>query len=240
MRTFSTLAVTLLGTGLALASGGTFAADPHAGMNHGSMNHEMTNHGSHKIERTPMQAELAAGMDRMHADMHAGMMLLDADAAFAAGMVPHHKGAVRMAEVELKYGKDPEMRKLAEAIIAAQGPEIEQMNAWLARNPEKTKEKGESHADMLPMHKELMTGMTDMHEGMAKSLNVTDADIAFAVGMIPHHQGAVEMAEVELKYGKDPEMRELAEAIVAAQGPEIEQMQAWLKSKNVDLATCCK
>ena len=145
-----------------------------------------------------------------------------------------------MAEVELKYGKDPEMRKLAEAIIAAQGPEIEQMNAWLARNPEKTKKKGESHADMLPMHKELMTGMTDMHEGMAKSLNVTDADIAFAVGMIPHHQGAVEMAEVELKYGKDPEMRKLAEAIVAAQGPEIEQMQAWLKSKNVDLATCCK
>ena len=48
------------------------------------------------------------------------------------------------------------------------------------------------------------------------------------------------MAEVELKYGKDPEMRKLAEAIVAAQGPEIEQMQAWLKSKNVDLATCCK
>ena len=131
MRTFSTLAVALLGTGLALASGGTFAADPHAGMNHGSMNHEMTNHGSHKIERTPMQAELAAGMDRMHADMHAGMMLLDADAAFAAGMVPHHKGAVRMAEVELKYGKDPEMRKLAEAIVAAQGPEIEQMQAWL-------------------------------------------------------------------------------------------------------------
>ena len=48
--------------------------------------------------------------------------------------------------------------------------------------------------------------------------------------MLPHHIGAVKMAEVELKYGKDPEMRKLAEDIINAQQAEIEQMQKWLKS----------
>jgi hypothetical protein len=52
------------------------------------------------------------------------------DRAFAAEMIGHHEGAIRMARLELAEGKDPEMRTLAKAIIAAQATEIEQMNAW--------------------------------------------------------------------------------------------------------------
>ncbi|MDU1535376.1 MAG: DUF305 domain-containing protein, partial [Neisseria sp.] len=59
-----------------------------------------------------------------------------------------------------------------------------------------------------------------------------DPDVAFAAGMLPHHIGAVKMAEVELKYGKDPEMRKLAEDIINTQQAEIEQMQKWLKAHN--------
>ena len=78
-----------------------------------------------------MQKELMQGMDQMNQDMMAAAQYKDPDVAFAAGMLPHHIGAVKMAEVELKYGKDPEMRKLAENIINAQQAEIEQMQKWL-------------------------------------------------------------------------------------------------------------
>jgi len=78
-----------------------------------------------------MQQELMQGMDQMNQDMMAAAQYKDPDVAFAAGMLPHHIGAVKMAEVELKYGKDPEMRKLAENIINAQQAEIEQMQKWL-------------------------------------------------------------------------------------------------------------
>ena len=82
------------------------------------------------------------------------------------------------------------------------------------------------------MQQELMQGMNQMHQDMMAAAQYKDPDVAFAAGMLPHHIGAVKMAEVELKYGKDPEMRKLAEDIIKAQQAEIEQMQKWLKAHN--------
>lgn len=76
-------------------------------------------------------------MGAMKDDMHHGMMSDDPDVAFAAGMLPHHEGAVEMAKIELKYGKDPEMLELARKIVAAQAAEIAQMKAWLKAHPAK-------------------------------------------------------------------------------------------------------
>ncbi len=59
----------------------------------------------------------------------------DADRDFVAGMIPHHQGAIDMARVELKYGQDPKLKKLAQNIIAAQHKEIKFMNGWLAQHP---------------------------------------------------------------------------------------------------------
>ncbi|MDC9751545.1 CopM family metallochaperone [Proteus mirabilis] len=86
-----------------------------------------------------------------------------------------------------------------------------------------------------PMNQELMDSMNKMHENMAKGMNSDNADVAFAQGMIAHHLGAIDMAKIELKYGTDPEMRKLAQAIIDAQGPEIEQMQKWLEKNNTNM-----
>lgn len=59
----------------------------------------------------------------------------DADQDFVAGMLPHHQGAVDMAKIELLHGKDPELRRLAHEIVAAQEKEIALMRTWQSRHP---------------------------------------------------------------------------------------------------------
>lgn len=84
-----------------------------------------------------------AHAQQMPSNNHTNMMMVNniegknADINFVKGMIEHHKGAVTMSQQELKYGKDPEMRRLAQSIIKAQQQEIKMMERWLQQHPAK-------------------------------------------------------------------------------------------------------
>lgn len=177
---------------------------------------------------TPMLKEYTDSMNKMHDEMMIGMNYNDPDTAFAQGMLGHHIGAVDMAKIELKYGSDDEMRKLAQDIIDAQQSEIEQMKAWLTDHPDVTQPIENTKA----MQKAYADGMNTMHHEMMAGIANPAPDMAFARGMLPHHIGAIDMAKVQLEFGKNAEMRKLAQEIIDAQQPEIEQMQSWIAANK--------
>ncbi len=82
-------------------------------------------------------------------------------------------------------------------------------------------------APSAPADRAMMAGMQQMNQAMGDAPMTGDPDRDFVAMMMPHHQGAVDMARVELQYGKDPALRRLARAIVAAQETEIAEMRRW-------------
>jgi uncharacterized protein (DUF305 family) len=112
---------------IALASPAT--AQDHK--SHATMKQDMT--AAPAGDQSASSKAFAAANARMHTDM-AITYTGKPDRDFVLGMIAHHQGAIDMAKVELEYGKDTEIRKLAEGIIAAQEAEIRQMKDWLQKN----------------------------------------------------------------------------------------------------------
>lgn len=152
----------------------------------------------------------------------------DYDLRFIDGMTVHHQGAVNMAKEVLQKSKRPEMKKLATNIITAQNREINQMKEW--------RKSWYAKADNTPMayHAQMghMMAMTpEQMQSMMMSMDLGAADdqfdLRFLNAMIPHHEGALVMAEDALKKSKRPEMKKLSQEILTSQKQEIEQMKQW-------------
>jgi uncharacterized protein (DUF305 family) len=179
------------------AQGGETAASGMAGMDHSEMGH-----GSGSMAR---QMVIENGRY--------------SDERFIDSMVPHHQGAIDMAEVALKNAEHKRIEQLSRAIISTQQAEIEELKSI------KEEEFGTSQVpmEMSPQQMQMMGMMTDPRE----LANQKPFDKAFIDAMIPHHQSAIVMAQVALEESENPEIKELAGNIVSAQQREIEQMLQW-------------
>lgn len=140
------------------------------------------------------------------------------DRAFAAEMIPHHEMAVQMAEAAQDNASRAAIRSLADDIITAQNAEIRQLRAADRRMDDAGIERGDLGISQAMMGMDMDMSVLGDRRGF---------DRMFIDMMIPHHQGAIRMARVELEDGGDPEMRALAKEIIAAQSREIERMNAW-------------
>ncbi|MBH0022915.1 DUF305 domain-containing protein [Salinibacterium sp. SWN248] len=147
-----------------------------------------------------------------------------ADVMFTAMMIPHHEQAVEMADMVLgKDGIDERVVTLAQEIKAAQGPEIELMTSWVEG---------------------WGVGMTDGMDGMGngdgmmsdsdmadlEAANGDDASRLFLEQMIVHHEGAIDMAELEIDSGQNEDVLALAQEVMDAQTTEISLMRSIISS----------
>lgn len=143
------------------------------------------------------------------------------DGAFIVEMIPHHESAIEMAEIAREQGEHPEVKALAAQIASTQAAEIGGLERIHQRIFGQPPSKGEHGTLGLPAHE------MGMHMDASELAGERPFDRAFIDMMVPHHQGAIRMARIELAAGENPELTKLAEAIITAQAREIEQMNSW-------------
>jgi uncharacterized protein (DUF305 family) len=169
-------------------------------------NHDNANHNMHTM----------GGMDDMM-KMLEGKTGDEFDKAFIQAMRPHHQSAVDMAVLAETAAKHDEIKKLAKDIIAAQKKEIVTMTRW-----EQQWKYSDGHNHDMPIDQ----SMTNMLKGKTGD----EFDKAFIEMMIPHHEGAVKMAEAAKANAKHQEIKTMADEIINAQNKEISMMRDWQKA----------
>ncbi|CAN5621588.1 hypothetical protein BH09CHL1_BH09CHL1_35030 [soil metagenome] len=161
------------------------------------------------------------------------------DLAFIDLMIVHHEGAIAMATIALERAEHPEIIELANAIVTSQSAEITQMrawrDAWYPGVPQLSETQAMTMFDQAAATSPGMGGVpgaSEMMMGAHDMMSLCDAegsefDLAFIDAMIPHHSGAILMAQAAQQYSTHQDIKDLAGEIISAQHSEIDGMNAW-------------
>jgi uncharacterized protein (DUF305 family) len=190
-------------------------------------------------EERPFIDENDAAMAKMMDDMTI-KPTGDIDLDFVAMMVPHHQGAIDMAEAELSYGHNQQLLRIAQEIVAEELQEIAAMRAALGDKltPSEAALLGNSASALAPARADRQPSLeaekpflAEDDAAMTKMMNdmavkpTGDVDRDFVAMMVPHHQGAIDMAQAELRYGHNAELKRIAQEIVVDQIEQISLMR---------------
>jgi uncharacterized protein (DUF305 family) len=148
-------------------------------------------------------------MDTMMLKMKMVLVTSVPDLDFMEQMIPHHQGAIAMAEYEIKNGKNREMIQLAKSITAEQANDIQIMKLLISRLPALSKKAGKSFTDAMEK------SMKNMMKNMPFSSKLIDADKALAFVMIPHHQAGIEMAVALIKEAASEQVATFAKQLIS-------------------------
>ncbi|MFD4256847.1 DUF305 domain-containing protein [Streptomyces sp. NPDC058534] len=150
-----------------------------------------------------------------------------ADVSYARMMIQHHAQALKMTELVPKQAESGRIKKLAERISAAQGPEIEAMRGWLKNHGEK-EEKDEKETGGGHEHAAMPGMATEAQLKKLRAARGTAFDQLFLTLMITHHEGAITMATDVKSQGNNVQVEEMADDVVAQQTSEISRMREML------------
>ena len=176
------------------------------------------------IDSAPMMEDYTKALTRMNNEVNIGMVYNDPDTAFAKSILALHRGAVNMAQLQLKYGTDNALLLLAQEIIDSQQQRIDISNKWLASHPDIPNPKPNTEA----MQLDYADIVASMNYNIRMGTESVFADLAFARGMLAHQRAVLQLAKVELRYGTDVEMRRLAVQITRDQPRIIQVLEDWL------------
>ena len=153
-----------------------------------------------------------------------------ADAHFIVMMIPHHQGAIAMSELALSRARRPEIKALAQRIIASQSREVTEMRQWYRQwygSDVPSWGIGTGAGYGMGMGMGMGWGMPGFGTSLDALRAAPDFDRAFIEQMIPHHRMGVMMASHAQWSTQHPELRQLEAAMVRVQSQEIEQMAQW-------------
>jgi uncharacterized protein (DUF305 family) len=153
----------------------------------------------------------------------------DADVEFASDMIQHHAQALAMVDLTIGRRLDPQVQRLAEDIRDAQGPEIEEMTDWLTAwdqpVPETVRDHANAHGGDMEMDSDMPGMMSAEQMAELEAAQGAEFQAMWMEMMIEHHEGAIEMAQVEQDEGKYDPAKDLAAGIESAQQDEIATME---------------
>ncbi len=148
---------------------------------------------------------------------------------FLHGMIPHHVSAIAMSNSLLKYGgKNQDIKQIAEEIVKAQTKEIEDMKKLIKEIEENPKIDETKETEYLKEYNKLIND--SMTHSLEQSDNPKSVDEAFVQEIIMHHQMAVDMSKIILKYTDNEKITKLAQDIIEAQEKEIKYMEEILEN----------